>query len=208
MPSTFRIPKAEITGPYRRALSAVVRRMFGSVPDNVLVLLNHRGVLEAVAGFERRVKRWDRLGPDLTAYAQLASAGVIGCSWCLDFGYFVARGEGLDPAKLSQVPRWRASEVFSDLERDVMGYAEAMTLTPPTVTDAMVSRLIEALGVPAMVELTQLIALENMRGRFNSAAGLQAQGYSDACEIPLAAPASSPELSSIVTQVDSTEQLA
>ena len=41
-------------------------------------------------------------------------------------------------------------------------------------------------------ELTQMIALENMRSRFNSAAGLQSQGYSDVCEVPLApAPADS-----------------
>ena len=34
-------------------------------------------------------------------------------------------------------------------------------------------------------------ALENMRSRFNSAAGLQSQGYSDVCELPLAEPVAS-----------------
>jgi hypothetical protein len=33
-----------------------------------------------------------------------------------------------------------------------------------------------------------MVALENMRSRFNSAAGLQSQGYSDVCELPLAVP--------------------
>ena len=36
------------------------------------------------------------------------------------------------------------------------------------------------------MELTQLVALENMRARFNCAAGLEAQGYSEVCELPLA----------------------
>jgi len=45
---------------------------------------------------------------------------------------------------------------------------------------------------PAVVELTQMVALENMRSRFNSAAGLQSQGYSDVCELPLARPAAVP----------------
>jgi hypothetical protein len=39
------------------------------------------------------------------------------------------------------VPRWRESDVFTPLERDVMEYAEAMSLTPPTVTDEMSARL-------------------------------------------------------------------
>ena len=89
---------------------------------------------------------------------------------------------------MREVPRWRESDVFTPLERDVLEYAEAMSVTPLTVTDEMVAHLIDELGEPAVVELTQMIALENMRSRFNSAAGLQSQGYSDVCELPLAQP--------------------
>jgi alkylhydroperoxidase family enzyme len=63
-----------------------------------------------------------------------------------------------------------------------------MTATPPTVTDEMVAHLVEQLGAPAVVELTQVVAVENMYSRFNSAAGLQSQGYSDVCDLPLAVP--------------------
>ena len=56
------------------------------------------------------------------------------------------------------------------------------------VTDEQVAGLLESLGTAAVVELTQMVALENMRSRFNSAAGLQSQGYSDVCELPLAVP--------------------
>ncbi|MCW2794286.1 MAG: alkylhydroperoxidase like protein AhpD family [Nocardioides sp.] len=186
MPSTFRIPKAEVSGLYGRLMSAYARRTWGQVPDNAYVLWHHRQVLKAVLSFEGKVKKWDRLDPNLQSYAQLASAGVIGCSWCLDFGYFLAHNDGLDLAKVREVPRWRESDVFTPLERDVMAYAEAMSVTPPTVTDEVVSGLVDRLGAEAVVELTQLVALENMRSRFNSAAGLQSQGYSDVCELPLA----------------------
>jgi alkylhydroperoxidase family enzyme len=188
MPSTFRIPKATITGIYGRVMSAYARREWGQVPDNAYVLWHHRPVLKAVFAFEGKVRKWDRLDTDLKSYAQLASAAVIGCSWCLDFGYFMGRNDGLDLSKLREVPRWRESSVFSDVERDVLEYAEAMSLTPPTVTDELTGRLLAALGTPAVVELTQMVALENMRSRFNSAAGLQSQGYSDVCELPLAVP--------------------
>ena len=64
-----------------------------------------------------------------------------------------------------------------------------MSVTPLTVTDEMVGAADRrSSATPAVVELTQMVALENMRSRFNSAAGLQSQGYSDVCELPLAVP--------------------
>lgn len=189
MPSTFRIPPARLDGVYGRVMSVVARRMWGEVPDNAYVLFHHKPLTRAVFGFERRVARWKALDPHLKTYAQLAAAARIGCSWCLDFGYFLAHEEGLSLEKVREVPRWQESGAFTDLERDVMAYAEAMTATPPVVTDEMVARLDEALGHRAMVELTMIIAVENERSRFNAALGLASQGYADRCELaPLAVP--------------------
>lgn len=193
MPSTskFRIPKAPITGVYGAAMRTYARRKWGEIPDNGYVYFHNKPVMKAVLGLEKKVGGWKALDPSLHSYATMATAGVIGCSWCLDFGYFLAHDEGLDLDKVRQVPRWRESDAFTPLERRVMAYAEAMTATPPEVTDEMVEELRADLGDPAMVELTQLIALENMRSRFNSAAGLSSQGYSDVCELPLAIPSAS-----------------
>lgn len=188
MPSTFRIPRAELSSPFGRAVAAICRRLYGEVPDNAYVLVHNRKVATATFGFERKVAKWNALDPHLKTYAVMASAAAIGCSWCLDFGYFVAHEDGLDLDKVREVPRWRESTVFSDLEREVMDYAEAMTATPPTVTDEQSTRLREELGTAALVELTMMVAVENERSRFNSAAGLASQGYSDVCELPLTAP--------------------
>ena len=54
MPSTFRIPKAPVTGLYGRFLTAYARRTYGQVPDGVHVYFHHRPVLRAVLGFEAR----------------------------------------------------------------------------------------------------------------------------------------------------------
>ena len=188
MPSTFRIPRATITGVYGRVMQAYARRTWGQVPDNAYVLWHHLPVAKAVFGFEQKVAKWSALDPHLKSYAEMASAGAIGCSWCLDFGYFLAHTKGLDESKVREVPRWRESEVFTDLEREVMAYAEAASATPPTVTDEMVARLDEQLGHAAVVELTMMVAIENERSRFNSAMGLASQGFSGVCELPLAVP--------------------
>ncbi len=186
MPSSFRIPKARLDGVYGAVMTRVAKRMWGEVPDNAYVLWHHLPVAKAVFGFEQKVAKWSALDPHLKSYAEMASAGAIGCSWCLDFGYFLAHTKGLDESKVREVPRWRESEVFTDLEREVMAYAEAASATPPTVTDEMVARLDEQLGHAAVVELTMMVAIENQRSRFNAAMGLASQGYSDVCELPLA----------------------
>ena len=120
-----------------------------------------------------------------TTTAELAAAARIGCSWCVDFGYWVSTRKGIDPAKLRDVPRWRDSEVYTDLERRVLEYAEAATATPPAVTDEMVADLRRHLDDAALVELTMMIAVENQRSRFNTALGLTSQGFKDRCEIPV-----------------------
>jgi alkylhydroperoxidase family enzyme len=87
------------------------------------------------------------------------------------------------------VPRWRESDVFTPLERDVLEYAEAVSQTPPTVTDELSARLLEQLGAPALVELTTYVALANLYARSNVALGIEAAGLAASCGLaPLARP--------------------
>ncbi len=188
MSSTPRIPKAEITGLYGYVVKRFSRKLLGDVPEPAEVMWHNRAVLTGYTAFGRKAQKWDELNPDLKSYAHMAVAAMVGCSWCLDFGYFHAHNQGLDEAKASQVPRWRESSVFTSLERDVMEYAEAMSETPPRVTDDLFARLLDQLGAPAMVELTASVGFANMNTRCNTALGIEAQGFSRACKIPLAQP--------------------
>jgi alkylhydroperoxidase family enzyme len=158
--------------------------MFGLVPDALGVMWHHRQVLNFSFGLGRKAAKWDACDENLKSYAHMATAALIGCSFCLDLGYFQAHNEGLDEVKAREVPRWRESDVFTPLERDVMGYAEAMSQTPPTVTDELSARLLAQLGAPAMVELTAWIALANQYARTNVALGIEAQGFSASCGLP------------------------
>jgi AhpD family alkylhydroperoxidase len=179
----IRVPLKTPSGILGRIVTWYSRRAFGDVPDPAYVMSHHPGVLRATLSYEGKVAKWDALDADLKNLAQLASAASIGCSWCMDFGYFAAHSKGQSVEKFAEVPRWRQSDVFTPLERDVIAYAEAMTATPPQVTDEMVDALVADLGVPAVVELTKMVAVENERSRFNSALGLTSQGFSDRCEL-------------------------
>jgi AhpD family alkylhydroperoxidase len=192
MSTTTRIPQAEITGPYGYLVKRFSRKLLGQVPDGVAVMWNNRAVLTSSMSFGRKSQKWDQLDENLKSFAQMAVAAQVGCSWCLDFGYFHAHNEGLDEVKASEVPRWRASTVFTPLEREVLEYAEAMTDTPPRVTDEQSARLLDQLGAPALVELTAVIGFANFSTRSNTAMGIESQGFSKVCTLPLAEPTAGP----------------
>ena len=61
-----------------------------------------------------------------------------------------------------------------------------MTETPPSITDDMFARLLAQLDAAGMVELTSVIGFANMTTRGNTAMGIESQGFSKACKLPLA----------------------
>jgi alkylhydroperoxidase family enzyme len=189
MASNIRIPKAELTGVYGTMVKRMSRKMLGDVPEPVEVAWHNRKVLNFGFSVGRQAQKWDQCDESLKSFAHMAVACLVGCSFCLDLGYFQAHNEGLDETKAREVPRWRDSDVFTALERDVMEYAEAMSQTPPTVTDKLSARLLDQLGAPALVELTAIIGLANLYARTNTALGITSQGLSAACDLkPLALP--------------------
>lgn len=181
--TTTRIVQAEITGPYGALAKRFSKRLLGRVPEPLGVYWHNRPVLKATMGLGAKAQKWDACDLSLKSFAHMAVAAQIGCSWCLDFGYFQAFNEHLDLDKAREVPRWREATVFTPLERAVLGYAEAMTHTPPTVIDDMFADLLEQLGDAAMVELTAFIALSNMNARGNVALGIESEGYAESCEL-------------------------
>ncbi|MFF8867738.1 carboxymuconolactone decarboxylase family protein [Streptomyces sp. NPDC015139] len=180
---TLRIPKATLP----TEMSENLIKQLGAVPEPVEVVWHSPKVATSNLEFSAELSEWDEADAGLKSFAHMAVAAQVGCSWCLDVGYFQSQNQNLDLTKASQVPRWRESAVFTPLERDVLEYAEAMTNTPPTVTDELYAGLLDQLGAPAMVELTAYIAFVNMATRNNTANGITSQGFSDACAIPLAA---------------------
>jgi alkylhydroperoxidase family enzyme len=187
MASSTRIPQAELTGLYGAMVKRMSRKMFGEVPEPVGVAWHNRKALNLSFSIGRKMQKMDQCDENLKSFAHMAVASLVGCSFCLDLGYFAAYNEKLDLTKAREVPRWRASDVFTPLERDVLEYAEAMTQTPPTVTDELAARLLEPLGPAALVELTSYIAVANLMARSNTAFGIESQGFSAACGLkPLA----------------------
>jgi alkylhydroperoxidase family enzyme len=187
MTGTTRIPAAEITGWKGVLIKRFATRALGRVPSSLGVYWHNQRVLMSMTALGGKVQKWNACDEQLKSLAHMAVAAQVGCSWCLDYGYFEAHNKELDLAKAREVPRWRESDAFSTLEREVLTYAEAMSATEPTVTDEMVASLRAQLGDSALVELTATIAFANFTTRGNVALGIESDGFAAACGLePLA----------------------
>ncbi len=169
-------------GPMTRVVLAYARRRFGHVPEPFLLKSLSRQVFWSDVRHEMSVDRgWTAVPLRLRELAVLRSAQTIGCHWCVDFASRLSLDRGLEPEALAALPDWPGSPVFDATDRAVLGYAEAMSTTPVTVTDEHVRALQERLDDRQVVELTALIALENARARFNDALGVVSQDF---CAVP------------------------
>jgi len=162
------------------------KKKFGQSVEPVAAASHHSGVLVAMGALETAAdKGWRKLDPTLRWLAIQEVSTHIGCSWCIDFGYYEGMNAGIDPEKVRAASHWRDSHLFDDRERVVLEYAEQATLTPAVVSDELAARLHAQFTDTEIVELAAWVALENFRSRFNAGLGLHSQGFAEECEVPL-----------------------
>ena len=87
------------------------------------------------------------------------------------------------------MPNYRNNELFSETEKLVLEFADAMTQTPVEVSDTLFAKLRERFTEVQMVELTATLAWENYRARFDHAFGVEAEGFTKGgyCALPVRA---------------------
>jgi AhpD family alkylhydroperoxidase len=176
-----RLPGVQRPGlnPVLRYAYRSTRKQFGHVVDPVKVTAHHPTLLFGWGMFELATERSHRMPERLKELAVLKTAQLTGCEWCLDFGSAVVRAKGITDEELRALLDYRNSDLFSEEDKLVLDYADAMTRTPVEVPDELFARLRERFDEAQLVELTSIIALENYRGRFNWAMGIAGEGFSE-----------------------------
>jgi AhpD family alkylhydroperoxidase len=104
-----------------------------------------------------------------------------GCSFCVDLNTATLIGCGVALQKAQALHTWRESDLFDESERVALDYAEAMTLCERQVDDELMERARDHFDEQMTMELTALIAFQNMSSKFNSALDVPSQGF---CELP------------------------
>lgn len=176
-----------------------IARLSGRQPERMiepLEMYGHLpGLLRAYGRLEQATAKLHRVDKRLRALARLKAVTLTHCEWCIDMGSQVARHwGGLSDEELLALPTYRTSGLFTDLDKLVLDYAVGMSRTPAEVSDALFAELREQFDDAQLVELTYLIALENMHGRFNVALGIGSAGFSEGmvCAVPAPTPETPP----------------
>jgi uncharacterized peroxidase-related enzyme len=122
------------------------------------------------------------LSPVLRALITVRVSQINHCHFCVDINSATLAKRSGSMAKVEQLAQWRESNIFNEEEKVVLAYTEAVTDSNQQVTDELVERLRAYFDKDDIVELTGLIAFQNLSSKFNSALDVAPQGF---CNIPL-----------------------
>jgi 4-carboxymuconolactone decarboxylase len=147
--------------------------------------------LFGIAMLEEATAKLHRMPERLKVLAELKAATLTQCEYCIDIGSHIAHRAGIGEEQLLALPHYRDSDLFDEDEKLVIEYAVGMSATPVSVSDELFEQLRARFDEAQIVELTNIIALENMRGRFNLALDIGSAGFREGmvCAVPDTVPA-------------------
>ena len=122
-------------------------------------------------------RRRSPLEPVLRSLVTVRVSQINWCRFCVDINSATLAERAGSMDKVEQLERWRESDAFDARERAVLAYTEEVTFTDRPVSDATFEALREFFDEDAIVELTGLIAFQNLSSKFNSALDVPAQGF-------------------------------
>lgn len=86
----------------------------------------------AVVALNDYVVKQSGLPPLLVDLIKLRASQINGCAYCVDMHTREARAHGASEQWINLIVTWRESPLFTDAERAVLGWTEALTLLPET----------------------------------------------------------------------------
>jgi len=150
--------------------------LWGRVPRLFMTVAMLYGALDA---------RRSLLDPVLRSLLTVRVSQLNWCSFCVDINSATLARRSGSMAKVEALAEWRTSSLYSAPERAALDYTEAMTITGQGVSDALMTELRQHYSDDAVIELTALIAFQNLSSKFNSALDVPPQGF---CSLPAANP--------------------
>ncbi|WP_212526108.1 carboxymuconolactone decarboxylase family protein [Actibacterium sp. MT2.3-13A] len=158
------------------------KRKYGAVLDAALLWGRSPKLFAGVALLYGMIERRSSpLDPALRSLVTVLVSQVNHCPFCVDLNSAALLRRGVSAEKISALPDWRTSDLFGAEEFAALDYADAMTRHERGVDEAAFARLTEYFDEDAIIELTGLIAFQNLSSKFNAALAVPAQGF---CRLP------------------------
>ncbi len=159
------------------------RRKYGQVLDAALMWARSPKLFLGVAVLYGMIdRRGSPIEPVLRSLITVRVSQINWCAFCVDINSATLLKRGASMEKVEALGTWRVSNLFTDRERAALDYAEAMTRSDTRVDDSHFEALRKHFDDNAIIELTALIAFQNMSSKFNSALAVPPQGF---CRIPV-----------------------
>jgi len=121
------------------------------------------------------------LDPVLRSLITVRVSQLNWCRFCVDINSATLAKRTGSMDKVEQLDRWQESDRFDAREKAALEYTEAITYSGRQVSDELMERLKAFFDEDGIVELTGLIAFQNLSSKFNSALDVPAQGF---CKLP------------------------
>jgi len=154
------------------------RRKYGRVLDAALLWARSPRLFLGVAVLYGMIDRKSSpVEPALRSLITVRVSQINACSFCVDLNSATLLKRGASLAKVEALSEWRASDLFDDRERSALDYAEAVTRSDRQPDDDLFVRLRSHFDDDAVIELTGLIAFQNLSSKFNSALAVPPQGF-------------------------------
>lgn len=176
-------PRAVQESPwYLRPFFWNQRRKYGAALDAALLWARSPKLFLGVAFLYGMIDRNSSpIDPPLRSLVTVRVSQLNWCRFCVDLNSATLLKRGASLAKIEALEAWRESDLFDERERAALDYAEAMTSSDRQVDDRHVERLKQHFDDDAIVELTGLIAFQNLSSKFNAALAVPPQGF---CRLP------------------------
>ena len=121
------------------------------------------------------------LCPVLRSLVTVRVSQINGCRFCIDINSSTLAKRSGSMEKVEELAQWKESDLFDEKEKVVLEYTEAVTFSDQQVTDELIDRLKCFFDDDGVVELTGLIAFQNLSSKFNSALDVPPRGF---CKLP------------------------
>ena len=158
------------------------RRKYGAVLDPGLLWGRVPKLFATVALLYGVIDRKKSpVDPVLRSLVTVRVSQINWCHFCVDINSATLADRAGSMDKVEQLEQWRDSSLFDDKERVALEYAEAVTYSDQQVSGDLMARLKLFFDDDMVIELTGLIAFQNLSSKFNAALDVPAQGF---CQRP------------------------
>ncbi len=160
------------------------KRRYGSVLKPGLLWARVPRLFAAVALLYAVLDRkGSPLSPVIRSLVTVRVSQINHCAFCVDINAATLIRRAGTAVKIDALSNWQHSDIFDALERSVLAYTDAITYSDREVTPTLMTELKHYFSDDEVVELTGLIAFQNLSSKFNSALDVPAQGF---CTLPSA----------------------